>query len=54
MSKHKKSVITIRIDEDIAKAFKDIAERERYTQTHIITEFIKHYVKKNGQGDLFK
>lgn len=52
-SKPKQSTITIRIDEDTAKSFKAIVERDGYTQALVIREFIKKYIKKNGQGNLF-
>lgn len=53
-SKRKQATITIRLDEDMAKTFKDIVEREGYTQALVLREFIKKYNRKNGQGDLFK
>lgn len=52
MKKPKAATINIRLDENLAKAFKDIADRDGYTQTLVLTEFIKRYVKKNGQGAL--
>ena len=52
--KPKQSTITIRLDDDMAKSFKAIVEREGYTQALVLREFIKKYIKKNGQGDLFK
>ena len=53
-TKPKQATLTIRLDEDLAKSFKAIVERERYSQALVLREFIKQYVKKNGQGDLFK
>lgn len=52
MSKEKQATINIRLDENTAKAFKDIVERDGYTQSLVIREFIKRYIKKNGQGAL--
>ncbi|MBS3884954.1 ribbon-helix-helix domain-containing protein [Proteus mirabilis] len=52
--KAKQATLTIRLDDDMAKTFKGIVEREGYTQALVIREFIKRYIKKNGQGDLFK
>ncbi len=52
--KPKQATITIRLDEDMAKAFKTIVDRDGYTQALVLREFIKRYIKKNGQGDLFK
>lgn len=53
-SKSKQATITFRLDEEMAKTFKGIVEREGYTQALVLREFIKRYIKKNGQGDLFK
>ena len=52
--KAKQATLTIRLDDDMAKTFKGIVEREGYTQALVIREIIKRYIKKNGQGDLFK
>ena len=52
MSKNKQATINIRLDEDMAKSFKNIVERDGYTQSLILREFIKKYIKKNGQGAL--
>ena len=52
MSKSKQATINISLDEDTAKAFKDIVERDGYTQSLVLREFIKKYIKKNGQGAL--
>ena len=52
MSKGKQATINIRLDEDTAKAFKDIVERDGYTQSLVLREFIKRHIKKNGQGAL--
>lgn len=52
MSKEKQATINIRLDKNTAKAFKDIVERDGYTQSLVIREFIKRYIKKNGQGAL--
>ena len=52
MSKDKQATINIRLDKDTAKAFKDIVERDGYTQSLVLRELIKKYIKKNGQGTL--
>lgn len=52
--KPKQSAVTFRADDDLLTAFKAICEREGYSQTLVIRELIKKYVKQNGQGDLFK
>lgn len=50
----KSATLTVRLDRDLLAAFKAICEREQYSQTLVIRELVKGYVKKNGQGDLFK
>lgn len=52
--KPKQATITIRLNEDMAKSFKAVVERDGYTQALVLREFIKRYIKKNGQDDLFK
>lgn len=52
MKKPKAATINIRLDENLAKTFKDIVDRDGYTQTLVLTELIKKYIKKNGQGAL--
>ena len=54
VSKSKQATLTIRLDSELANAFKAIVEREGYTQSLVLREAIKRYVKKNGQGELFK
>lgn len=51
MSKGKQATINIRVDEETAKAFKDIVERDGYTQSWVLREFIKKYIKRNGEMD---
>ena len=53
MTNKKTTAITIRIDDDLLTSFKTICEREGYSQSLIIRELMKSYVRKNGQGDLF-
>lgn len=54
MTEQKKTALTIRLDDDLLQALKVICDREGYSQSFVIRELIKGYVKKNGQGDLFK
>lgn len=50
----KKTALTIRLDDDLLQSLKAICDREGYSQSFVIRELIKGYVKKNGQADLFK
>ena len=53
-AKPRQATLTIRLDDEMAKSFKAIVDREGYSQALVIREFIKNYIKKNGQGNLFK
>lgn len=54
MTEQKKTALTIRLDDDLLQSLKAICDREGYSQSFVIRELIKGYIKKNGQGDLFK
>lgn len=49
-----KTVLTVRVDKDLAEQFKKIAHDNNRNQSILVRDFIENYVKKNGQGDLFK
>lgn len=53
-NKKPKTALTIRLDSDLADQFKKIAHDNNRNQSILIRDFIAHYIKKNGQGDLFK
>lgn len=53
MTQKQTTALTIRVDNDLLESFKSVCDREGYTQSLIIRELMKQYVKKNGQGDLF-
>lgn len=47
-----KTAITFRIDESLAKQFKEIAEANNRTQSLLLRDFIIEYVKKHRQAEL--
>ncbi len=51
---NQKTTLTVRIDNDLAKQFKKIAKANNRMQAQLLRDWITQYVKKNGQGDLFK
>lgn len=48
----KQTAITFRIDEDLAKQFKEIAENNNRTQSLLLRDFVIDYIKKNRQSSL--
>lgn len=55
MSKKQKNVsIHIRCDEDLADEFKRVCDQQGYSQSLVMRELMKEYLKKNKQPDLLK
>lgn len=48
----KQTAITFRIDEDLAKQFKEIAENNNRTQSLLLRDFVIDYIKSNRQTTL--
>lgn len=54
MSDEKKDkVLTVATDPDLYEAFKKTAKDNDRTMTVLVRDFMRDYVKKNGQGKLF-
>lgn len=51
MSKTK--AFTIRADEDLIKSFHHACTNTDTTASQAVRAFMRDYIKKNGQGDLF-
>ena len=51
---NQKVTLTVRLDSDLAKQFKQIAKANNRMKAQLMRDWITAYVKKNGQGDLFK
>lgn len=54
MSEEKKRQLTVQMDNDLYESFKRVAKDNDRSMGLLVREFAKNYVKKNGQGDLFK
>lgn len=50
----KQTTLTVRLDSNLAEQFKKIANDNNRKQAQLMRDWITLYVKKNGQGDLFK
>lgn len=48
------STFTCRVDKDLCDTFKKLAKDNNRTASQLVRDFMEHYVKKKGQGDLFK
>lgn len=54
MPEEKKRQLTVQMDNDLYESFKRVAKDNDRSMGLLVREFAKNYVKKNGQGDLFK
>lgn len=50
----KQTVLTVRMDSNLAEQFKKISKENNRNQSQLVRDWVLSYVKKNGQGDLFK
>lgn len=48
----KEAVIAFRIDDHLAKAFKEIAQANNRNQSLLLRDYVIDYVKKHRQGNL--
>ena len=46
--------MTLRVDRDLLKAFQNTAKDNNRTGSQLVRDYMMSYVKKHGQGDLFK
>lgn len=44
---------TIRLDENLLKTFQTVAKANDRPAAQLIRDFMREYIKKNRQGDLF-
>ena len=49
-----KKIFTAKVDEDLLKAFKHACENQDITASQAVRAFMREYVRKHGQADLFK
>lgn len=46
--------MSLRVDKDLLKSFQTIAKANNRTASQLVRDYMASYVKKHGQGDLFK
>ena len=54
MTEPKTKMFTAKVDENLLKAFKYACENKDTTASQAVRAFMREYVRKNGQADLFK
>lgn len=47
-------LFTAKVDEDLLRAFKYACDNQDTTASQAVRAFMREYVRKHGQGDLFK
>ena len=52
--KKKDTLVNFKCEEELATAFKRICNQQGYTQSFVLREPMKKYLKDNKQADLFK
>lgn len=52
--KRNEGTMTLRVDRDLLKAFQNTAKDNNRTASQLVRDYMMSYVKKHGQGDLFK
>ena len=54
MTEPKAKMFTAKVDEDLLKAFKHACQNQDTTASQAVRAFMRKYVRKHGQADLFK
>ena len=54
MTEPKTKMFTAKVDENLLKAFKHACENQDTTASQAVRAFMREYVRKHGQADLFK
>ena len=54
MTESKTKMLTAKVDENLLKAFKYACENQDTTASQAVRAFMRDYVRKHGQADLFK
>ena len=54
MTEPKTKMFTAKVDENLLKPFKHACQNQDTTASHAIRAFMREYVRKHGQADLFK
>ena len=53
-TKRNEGAMSLRVDKDLLKAFQTIAKNNNRNASMLLRDYMQSYVKKHGQGDLFK
>ena len=54
MNEPTKKMFTAKVDENLLKAFKHACQNQDTTASQAVRAFMREYVRKHGQADLFK
>ncbi|MDY3306274.1 hypothetical protein [Psychrobacter sanguinis] len=54
MTETKTKMFTTKVDENLLKAFKHACQNKDITASQAVRAFMREYVRKHGQADLFK
>lgn len=54
IKKRNEGTMTIRVDKELSTTFQNVAKDNNRTASQLIRDYMAQYVKKHGQGDLFK
>lgn len=49
-----KTTLLIQLDLDLKKSFQAVCDSQDQNASQVLRQFMRDYVKKHGQGDLFK
>ncbi len=52
--KSDKTTLLIQLDLDLKKSFQFVCDSQDQNASQVLRQFMRDYVKKHGQGDLFK
>lgn len=53
-NKEETKLFTCKVEENLLNSFKGSCENQDTTASQAVRAFMREYVRKNGQGDLFK
>ncbi len=54
MTEENEVIQSFRVDPDLRKAFQKVCQSRDMTASQVFRQFMREYVKKHGQTDLFK
>lgn len=54
IKKRNEGTMTIRVDKELSTTFQNVAKDNNRTASQLLRDYMQNYIKKHGQGDLFK